>query len=59
MAEEKKTEAAPQEVEAATTKEAPKTPETSPEDFLANFNWHHYEEGIDVVEDKQLEEFES
>jgi len=59
MAEEKKTEAAPQEVEAATIKEAPKTPETSPEDFLANFNWHHYEEGIDVVEDKQLEEFES
>ena len=59
MAEEKKTEAAPQEVEAATTEEAPKTPETSPEDFLANFNWHHYEEGIDVVEDKQLEEFES
>jgi small subunit ribosomal protein S1 len=59
MAEEKKTEAAPQEVEAATTKEAPKTPETSPEDFLANFDWHHYEEGIDVVEDKQLEEFES
>jgi len=59
MAEEKKTEAAPQEVEAVTTKEAPKTPETSPEDFLANFNWHHYEEGIDVVEDKQLEEFES
>ena len=59
MAEEKKTEAAPQEVEAATTKEAPKTSETSPEDFLANFNWHHYEEGIDVVEDKQLEEFES
>jgi small subunit ribosomal protein S1 len=59
MAEEKKTEAAPQEMEVATTKEAPKTPETSPEDFLANFNWHHYEEGIDVVEDKQLEEFES
>lgn len=59
MAEEKKTEAAPQEVEATTTKEAPKTHETSPEDFLANFNWHHYEEGIDVVEDKQLEEFES
>lgn len=59
MAEEKKTEVVPQEVEAATTKEAPKTPETSPEDFLANFNWHHYEEGIDVVEDKQLEEFES
>ena len=60
MAEDKKTEAAP-EVEAATSQEAPQaaTTETSPEDFLANFNWHHYEEGIDVVEDKQLEEFES
>ena len=29
------------------------------EDFLADFNWHHYEEGIDVIEDKQLEEFEA
>ena len=29
------------------------------EDFLTNFNWHHYEEGIDVIEDKQLEEFEA
>ena len=59
MAEDKKTEAAP-EVEAATSQEAPQATatETSPEDFLANFNWHHYEEGIDVVEDKQLEEFE-
>ena len=28
------------------------------EDFLADFNWHHYEEGIDVIEDKQLAEFE-
>jgi len=59
MAEDKKTEATP-EVEAATSQEAPQATvtETSPEDFLTNFNWHHYEEGIDVVEDKQLEEFE-
>jgi small subunit ribosomal protein S1 len=28
------------------------------EDFLADFNWHHYEEGIDIIEDKQLAEFE-
>ena len=28
------------------------------EDFLAEFNWHHYEEGIDVIEDTQLAEFE-
>lgn len=29
------------------------------EDFLANFNWHNYEEGIDVIEDAQLLEFET
>lgn len=28
------------------------------EDFLANFNWHNFEEGIDVVDDKNLREFE-
>ena len=58
MAEAKKTEA-PQEVEDAPKKKQPKTPETTPQEFLANFNWHHYEEGIDVVEDKQLNEFET
>ena len=31
----------------------------SPEDFLSNFNWHNYQEGIDIIEDKQLKEFES
>ncbi|WP_430409449.1 30S ribosomal protein S1 [Kordia sp.] len=30
----------------------------NPEEFLANFNWHNYEEGIDQVEDEKLEEFE-
>ncbi|MDG2371209.1 MAG: 30S ribosomal protein S1 [Flavobacteriaceae bacterium] len=29
------------------------------EEFLTNFNWHNYEEGIDVIDDKQLKEFES
>ncbi|SDS28352.1 SSU ribosomal protein S1P [Formosa sp. Hel1_31_208] len=50
--------------EVATT-EAPKTeaPQVSeaqanPEKFLEDFNWHNYEEGIDPVDDKQLEEFE-
>ncbi|PHS07952.1 MAG: 30S ribosomal protein S1 [Kordia sp.] len=28
------------------------------EEFLADFNWHNYEEGIDPVEDAVLEEFE-
>ena len=27
-------------------------------DFLENFNWHNYKEGIDVIENKQLESFE-
>ena len=36
-----------------------RTPTNSSEDFLTNFNWHNYEEGIDVIEDKQLKEFES
>ena len=58
MAEAKKTEGS-QEVEDAPKKKATKTPETTPQEFLANFNWHHYEEGIDVVEDKQLNEFET
>ena len=58
MAEAKKTEA-PQEVEEAPKKKSPKIPEITHQEFLANFNWHHYEEGIDVVEDKQLNEFET
>jgi small subunit ribosomal protein S1 len=48
---------------AATPKEAaPETPKAttleSPEAFLENFNWHNYEEGIEVIEEKQLAEFE-
>ena len=31
----------------------------NPEKFLKEFNWEKYEEGIEVVDDKQLEEFES
>jgi small subunit ribosomal protein S1 len=32
--------------------------EKNPEKFLADFNWHNYEEGIDPVDGEQLEEFE-
>ena len=32
--------------------------QANPEKFLEEFNWHNYEEGIDPVDDKQLEEFE-
>jgi len=27
-------------------------------EFLENFNWHNYQEGIDVIDEKQLDEFE-
>ena len=27
-------------------------------EFLDNFNWHNYQEGIDVIDEKQLDEFE-
>ncbi|CAL66819.1 30S ribosomal protein S1 [Christiangramia forsetii] len=30
----------------------------NPEKFLKEFNWHNYEEGIDPIDDKKLEEFE-
>ncbi len=30
----------------------------SQEAFLANFNWHNFEEGIDAVDEKNLQEFE-
>jgi small subunit ribosomal protein S1 len=44
----------------ATTVEAPVVSEAkaNPEKFLKDFNWHNYEEGIDEVDDKQLQEFE-
>ncbi len=60
MAEKKTTKKAATPKEAAP--EAPKAPKAttveSPEAFLENFNWHNYEEGIEVIEEKQLAEFE-
>ena len=37
-----------------TTNEA----KANPEQFLKDFNWHNYEEGIDPVADEKLDEFE-
>jgi len=37
---------------------APQEQVVNPGQFLADFNWHNYEEGIDPVEDDKLEEFE-
>ena len=36
-----------------------KAPTNTSEDFLSNFNWHNYQEGIGIIEDEQLKEFES
>ncbi len=59
MAEKKQEQVEAQTTE-ATTVEAPQASEaqTNPEQFLKDFDWHNYEEGIDPVEDSKLEEFE-
>jgi len=60
QAEVETTEAATVETTETQTVETPKVSESqaNPEKFLKDFNWHNYEEGIDPVDDKQLEEFE-
>ena len=57
MAEEK---AITEVVETTEVKEEQKaeTPKQDPKEFLENFNWEKYEEGIERVEDSKLEEFE-
>ena len=47
-------------VESTETKEQPAQEEIkiSPEEFLKDFNWHNYEEGIDPIDDAKLVEFE-
>ena len=57
---EKETKQAEVEATEATTVEAPVVSEAqaNPEKFLKDFNWHNYEEGIEQVDDKKLEEFE-
>ena len=44
----------PTENKASKVSEAQKNPEK----FLEEFNWHNYEEGIEQVDDKKLQEFE-
>jgi len=60
QAEVETTEAATVETTETKAVETPKVSESqaNPEKFLKDFNWHNYEEGIDPVDDKQLEEFE-
>ncbi|MEN8765588.1 MAG: 30S ribosomal protein S1, partial [Wenyingzhuangia sp.] len=33
--------------------------QVNPQEFLADFNWHKYEEGIDEVDEAQLKEFDA
>jgi small subunit ribosomal protein S1 len=57
MAEEKTT---TEETQVAETVQAEKveTPKQDPKEFLENFDWEKYEEGIERVDDSKLEEFE-
>ncbi|MFL2586625.1 MAG: 30S ribosomal protein S1 [Flavobacteriaceae bacterium] len=50
-------EAQPENEETATPQKH-STPTVSPEEFLSNFNWQNFEEGIEAVEDDKLKEFE-
>ena len=50
--------AAPVQEKKTTSKKKTQQPAVVDE-FLENFNWHNYQEGIDVIEDKQLKEFEA
>ncbi|MBT8177630.1 MAG: 30S ribosomal protein S1 [Eudoraea sp.] len=56
MAEEKTT--APEQETAQVKEEKVETPQVDPQEFLKNFDWEKYEEGIERVEDSKLEEFE-
>ena len=65
MAEEKKAAEAVETVEAtqaaetATAAQKEETPKQDPKEFLENFDWDKYEEGIERVDDTKLKEFES
>ena len=45
--------------EKATPAKSKATAVNEKDEFLENFNWHNYQEGIDVIEDEQLKEFEA
>ena len=57
MAEEK-TKAAAEETAEVKEKKVKETPKVDPQEFLKNFDWQKYEEGIETIEDSKLEEFE-
>ncbi len=45
--------------EAVAAKVTPETVAQDPKEFLENFNWDKYEQGIERVDDSKLEEFET
>ena len=59
MAEETKNPEVQEEAAVAAPKVELTPAQENPEQFLKDFNWEKYEEGIDTVDDKQLEEFEA
>ncbi len=59
MAEETKNPEVQEEATAVAPKVELSPAQENPEQFLKDFNWEKYEEGIDTVDDKQLEEFEA
>lgn len=58
MAEENKAAEEAVETAQAETQAAKPEPKQDPKEFLANFDWEKYEEGIERVEDEKLQEFE-
>ena len=58
MAEEKATSAVEETTE-ATQETKVETPVQDPKEFLENFDWEKYEQGIERVEDSKLQEFET
>lgn len=58
MAEEQTTNPEASEQETPVVETTTNESQTNPEQFLKDFNWHNYEEGIDPVADEKLDEFE-
>mgnify|MGYP001078641699 CR=1 FL=1 len=61
VVEAKKVEEVAKEVEAPVAVEETKVEvvKATPEEFLANFNWHKYEEGIDLIDEDNIKAFEA
>ena len=58
MAEEQTTNPEASEQETSVVETTTNEAQTNPEQFLKDFNWHNYEEGLDPVADEKLDEFE-